>query len=67
LLNDEQVVLKNAKETAKTIRIIKEVFTETDWAKYLNYEDLEELRKDVIMKLILTNKSFLEIKKAYLS
>jgi len=67
LLNDEQVVLRNAKETAKTIRIIKEVFTETDWAKYLNYEDLEELRKDVIMKLILTNKSFLEIKKAYLS
>lgn len=60
-------ILRNAKETAKTIRVIKEVLSETTWAKYLQYEDLELLRKEIVNELINTNKSFLEIKKAYLA
>ena len=62
----ENVVFRNAKETAKTIRLIKEVLTETDWAKYLNYSDLEVLRKEVVSELLYSNKAFLEIKKKYL-
>ena len=61
----DKVVFRNAKETAKTIRIIKEVLTETDWAKYLNYADLEMLRKEVVNELLNSEKRFLEIKKLY--
>jgi hypothetical protein len=61
-----KVVIRNAKDTAKTIRIIKEVMNESDWAKYLKYDDIEILRKEVVNELVNTNKSFLEIKKKYL-
>lgn len=63
---EEKAVLRNAKETAKTIRTIKEVLSETNWAKYLEYEDLEVLRKRIVNELIHTDQSFLEIKKGYL-
>lgn len=66
LENQKEAVLRNAKETAKTIRTIKEVLSESDWAKHLQYEDLEVLRKEVIHELINSGKSFLEIKKQYL-
>ena len=59
-------MLRNAKDTAKTIRILKEVLTETDWAKYLKYDDLEVLRKEVVAELVNSEKRFLEIKKQYL-
>jgi hypothetical protein len=65
LENDDKVVLRNAKDTAKIIRTIKEIVTEVAWAKYLHYKDLEELRKEIIEQLITTEKSFLEIKKLY--
>ena len=61
--NQESICLRNAKETAKTIRTIKQVLTETDWAKHLIFNDLEILRKEVVIELVTTNKSFLEIKK----
>ena len=66
LVNEEKVVFRNAKETAKTIQTIKQVLTEVNWAKYLQYDDLEILRKDVISELVNSEKSFLEIKKQYL-
>nr|WP_294776292.1 hypothetical protein [uncultured Flavobacterium sp.] len=62
----EKVVFRNAKETAKTIRTIKEILTREDWAKYLKYEDLDALRKEIIYELVNTSKSFLEVKKAHL-
>jgi hypothetical protein len=64
---EEKVVLRNAKETAKTIRIIKEVLDQNDWAKYLQYDDFEILRKEIVAELVNTTKSFLEIKKHYLN
>ncbi|WP_293872116.1 hypothetical protein [Flavobacterium sp.] len=64
--NKQNVVIRNAKETAKTIRTIKQVFTETDWAKHLNYNDLDSFRKEIIIELVNSERSFLEIKKAYL-
>jgi hypothetical protein len=66
LAANEKVILRNAKETAKTIRTIKEVLTETDWAKYLKYENLDWLRKEIVKELVNSEKSFLEIKKHYL-
>ena len=67
LLKDtETYAVRNSKDTAKIMRIIKEVLLETAWAKYLHYENLSELRKEVVSSLIHTNQSFLEIKKNYL-
>ncbi|MDI1317529.1 hypothetical protein [Flavobacterium sp.] len=63
---DQNCVFRNAKETAKTIRTLKEVLTETNWAKYLKYDDFEILRKKVVSELVNSDKSFLEIKKVYL-
>ena len=65
--NQEKVILRNSKETAKTIQTIKKVLAETDWAKYLQYDNLEELRKEIVNELVNSEKSFLEVKKAYLS
>ena len=64
--NQQNIVLRNAKDTAKTIRTIKEVLTESDWAKYLKYENIETLRKEVVNELVNSEKSFLLIKKQYL-
>ncbi|MFY8010181.1 MAG: hypothetical protein ACOVNW_10780 [Flavobacterium sp.] len=63
---NEKVIFRNAKEVAKTIRTIKEVLSQEDWAKYLKYDDLETLREKVIAELVGTSKTFLEVKKAYL-
>ena len=64
--SDEKIVLRNAKETAKTLKTIKQILTETDWAKHLRYYNFEALKKEIIYNLITTDKSFLEIKKAFL-
>ena len=63
--SSENLVFRNAKETAKTIKTIKQVLTEIDWAKYLNYSNLDILRKEVVNELVNTNKSFLEIKRKF--
>ncbi|MGC4039360.1 MAG: hypothetical protein QM710_00800 [Flavobacterium sp.] len=66
LQDPKSAVLRNAKETAKTIRTIKEVLSETNWARHLKYEDLDELRKEVVAELIDSEMSFLQIKKKHL-
>ena len=67
LENQEKVTLRNAKETSKTIQTIKQILTESNWAKYLQYDDLEVLRKEIVNELINSEKSFLEVKKRYLN
>lgn len=62
----EKIALRNAAETAKTIRIIKEVLTESHWAKHLKYVNMEDLRREIVSELICTTKSFIEIKKSFL-
>lgn len=64
--NQEKVILCNAKETSKTIQTIKQVLTEDNWAKYLKYEDLDILRKEIVNELVNSADSFLVIKKKYL-
>ena len=63
---DEKAVLRNASETAKIIRQIKEILESDTWAKYLDFDDLEELRREIITKLIQTSTSFAEIKRSLL-
>lgn len=63
---EEKYVLRNASETAKTIKVIKEILTETAWSKHLQFDDLEVLRKEIVEQLITTEKSFLEVKKFYI-
>ena len=62
----EKIVLRNAKETAKTIQTIKMVLYEKDWAKHLKYQDLEVFRKMIVNELIYSEKRFIEIKRQYL-
>ena len=62
---DEKFALRIANETAKTIKTIKQILTQTAWAKYLNYEDLEGLRKGIIEELLYSEKRLLEIKRNY--
>ncbi len=66
LENQDGIVLRNAKETAKVIGTIKQVLSETVWAKHLNFDDIKVLRNEVISELVNSEKSFLEIKKHYL-
>ena len=63
---DKKAVLRNASETAKVIRQIKEILESDTWAKYLDFDDLEQLRKEIILKLIQTSTSFGEIKRSLL-
>jgi hypothetical protein len=66
-LYDGKAILRNAAETAKTIKNIKQVLNEEDWAKYLVYEDLEELRMEIVEQLVHSNLNFNEIKKTFYS
>ena len=63
---DKKAVLRNASETAKVIRQIKEILESDAWAKYLDYDDLEVLRKEICLKLIKIPISFAEIKRSLL-
>ena len=63
---DGKAVLRNASETAKVIRQIKGILESDTWIKYLYFDDLEVLRKEIIIKLIQTSASFAEIKRSLL-
>lgn len=63
---DEKVICRNATETAKRIKICKEVLLAEKWAEYLKYNSIDTLRKEVIRALVYTNASFIAIKKQYL-
>ncbi|MGL2966100.1 hypothetical protein [Flavobacterium sp. XGLA_31] len=62
---DEKSVLRNAAETAKTIKAVRQVLTETHWANHLQYDQLSTLRKEIVNELITTEKPFILIKQKY--
>ncbi|VXC39666.1 conserved hypothetical protein [Flavobacterium sp. 9AF] len=59
-------IIRDALATAKRIQVVKEVLTEENWSKHLIFDDLNELRKHIIDKLLETDESFINIKKSYL-
>ena len=62
---NNKTVVRTASETAKRIKQIQEVLKDKQWAKHLNFDDYEQLEKEVVEELITTNLSFLEIKRKF--
>lgn len=60
---DKKAILRTTFDTAKRIKQIRNLFALTSWAKYFEYEDLDELRKKIIDELIFSNKTLEEIKR----
>lgn len=58
-------ILRNAPETAKRIKQIKEILNDDNWTKYLEIDDLEIVRKDICNQLITTNNTLNEIKQQF--
>lgn len=61
---DEKAVLRTSFETTKKIKQIRNLFELTNWAKYFDYEDIDELRKRIIEQIIYTEHSLEEIKRS---
>ena len=64
--NFSNQVLRTSVETTKVIKQIRVLLEETAWAKYLNNNNIEILRKEIIEKLIDSNLTFQEIRRDYL-
>ena len=62
---DGTAFLRNASETAKVIRQVKEILESDTWAKFLDVSDLEMVRNEIIQKLITTNIPLPTIKKTF--
>lgn len=63
---DNKAILRNAADTTKRMQQLKKLFEEDNWAKYLEYDDFEAMRKIVITELITTNKTIQQIKQQFL-
>jgi len=61
---DKKALLRTSFDVRKKIKQIRNLFELTSWAKYFDYEDIDELRREIIEQLIYTNKSLDEIKRA---
>ncbi len=59
-------VLRSASETTKLIKQIRTLLEETAWAKYLKEDNIDDLRKEIINRLIHTNQTFQEIRRDFL-
>jgi hypothetical protein len=64
--NYSNQVLRTSVETTKVNKQIRTLLEETAWAKYLNNDDIETLRQEIIGKMTTTDKSFQEIRRDYL-
>jgi hypothetical protein len=62
---DNKAVLRTSFETSKRIKQIRNLQTLTSWAKYFEYKDLQELRKNIIQELVYSNKKLEEIKRKF--
>ena len=59
-------ILRTSVETTKIIKQIRTLLEENTWAKHLNNDNIEVLRKEIIEKLINSNQSFQDIRRDYL-
>ncbi|MEN2398761.1 hypothetical protein GKZ90_0003200 [Flavobacterium sp. MC2016-06] len=60
---DKKAILRTSFETAKKLKQIRNLQQLTSWAKYFDYDDIEDLRKQIIEELIYTEKTLDEIKR----
>ncbi|WP_396148400.1 hypothetical protein [Flavobacterium sp.] len=56
-------IVRNASDTAKRIKEIKNVLQTTSWAKHLIFDDFEEIKRKMLTELSNTNESFVNLKK----
>jgi hypothetical protein len=56
-------IVRNASDTAKRIKEIKNVLQTTSWAKHLILDDFEEVKRKMLTELSNTNESFVNLKK----
>ena len=56
-------MLRNASDTAKRSKEIKNVLQDTSWSKYLIFDDFEEIKRKMLTELSNTNESFVNLKK----
>lgn len=52
---DKKAILRTSFDTTKRLKQIRNLQQLTSWAKYFDYDDIDELRKIIIEKLIYTN------------
>lgn len=60
---DSLSMLRTASETTKRIKLIRQILTTDDWSKYIEFDDLNNLKKAIIGQLIITDKPLQAIKK----
>jgi hypothetical protein len=60
---DGKAILRNSFETTKRIKQIRNLLNLTSWAKYFEYENIDDLRNEIITELIFTKKVLEEIKR----
>jgi hypothetical protein len=63
-LYDGKAILRTSFDTGKRIKQIRNLLELTSWAKYFDYEDIDDLRKEIIDELIFTNRTLEEIKRS---
>ena len=56
-------ILRTSFETTKRIKQIRNLQQLTSWAKHFDYDDIDDLRKQIINELIYTEKTLEEIKR----
>lgn len=60
--NYNNQVVRNAADTAKRIKEIKEVLQSNSWAKYLNLDDFEAKKRKILSDLMNTTETFVNLK-----
>lgn len=61
-----EFVLRTASETLKVIKQIRILLQESAWAKHLKEMDIAILRQKIIIELLISNRTFQEIRRNYL-
>lgn len=61
---DQKAILRSADATRKLIKQIKNLLETHKWAKYYDYEDLDEFREEVVSRLINSNISLNELRRS---
>lgn len=60
---DRKAILRTSFETTKRLKQVRNLQQLTSWAKYFDYENIDDLRKLIISELIYTEKTLDEIKR----
>ena len=62
---DGKAILRTAADTMKKVKQARNIMSLSNWAKYFENIDIDELRKKIITELIYSDKSLEEIKRNY--